>query len=91
MSPFLAKAPGGDTLLDVHPTQLQVFRKDRITILWFYLEFWEDDGEIRLKDERAWFLPWRRARTESRASFSRWEKRSVIYNHFTELALEITK
>ena len=29
-----------------------------------YLEFWEDDGEIRLEDERAWFLPWRRARTE---------------------------
>jgi hypothetical protein len=28
------------------------------------LEFWEDDGEIRLEDERAWFLPWRRARTE---------------------------
>jgi len=24
MSPFLAEAPGGDTLLDVHPTQLQV-------------------------------------------------------------------
>ena len=30
----------------------------------FFLEFWEDDGEIRLEDERAWFLPWRRARTE---------------------------
>ena len=29
-----------------------------------FLEFWEDDGEIRLEDERAWFLPWRRARTE---------------------------
>jgi len=26
-----------------------------------------------------------------RASFSRWEKRSVISNHFTELILEITK
>jgi len=26
MSPFLAEAPGGDTLLDVHPTQLQVYR-----------------------------------------------------------------
>ncbi len=25
MSPFLAEAPGGDTLLDVHPTQLQLF------------------------------------------------------------------
>jgi hypothetical protein len=30
----------------------------------FFLEFWEDDGEIRLEDERAWFLPWRRARRE---------------------------
>jgi len=29
-----------------------------------FKEFWEDDGEIRLEDERAWFLPWRRARTE---------------------------
>ena len=27
-------------------------------------EFGEDDGENRLEDERAWFLPWRRARTE---------------------------
>ncbi|MCJ7580451.1 MAG: hypothetical protein MUP98_07940 [Candidatus Aminicenantes bacterium] len=26
----------------------------------------------------------------NRASFSRWEKRSVILNHFTELVLEIT-
>jgi len=26
-----------------------------------------------------------------RASFSRWEKRSVISNHFTELVLEITE
>ncbi len=30
MSPFLAEAPGGDTLLDVHPTQLQVICKGRI-------------------------------------------------------------
>jgi len=30
----------------------------------FLVEFWEDDGEIRLEDERAWFLLWRRARTE---------------------------
>ncbi len=27
MSPFLAEAPGGDTLLDVHPTQLKVLWK----------------------------------------------------------------
>ncbi len=27
----------------------------------------------------------------NRASFSRWEKRSVISNHFTELVLEITE
>ena len=27
----------------------------------------------------------------NRASFSRWEKRSVISNHFTELNLEITE
>ena len=27
MSPFLAEAPGGDTLLDVHPTQLQMLYK----------------------------------------------------------------
>jgi len=26
-----------------------------------------------------------------RASFSRWEKRSVISNHFTKLVLEITE
>ena len=26
-----------------------------------------------------------------RASFSRWEKRSVISNHFTELVLDITE
>ncbi len=33
---------------------------------WFYLEFWEDDGEIRLEDERAWFISHgeMRARTE---------------------------
>ena len=22
----------------------------------FILEFWEDDGEIRMEDERAWFI-----------------------------------
>ena len=27
----------------------------------------------------------------NRASFPRWGKRSVIYNHFTELFLEITE
>ena len=27
----------------------------------------------------------------NRASFSRWEKRSVISSHFTELVLEITE
>jgi len=32
-------------------------------------EFWEDDGEIRLEDERTWFLPWRRARTETEQVF----------------------
>ena len=32
-------------------------------------EFWEDDGEIRLEDERAWFLPWRRARRETEQVF----------------------
>jgi hypothetical protein len=36
----------------------------RISISVIFLEFWEDDGEIRLEDERAWFLPWRRARKE---------------------------
>ncbi len=36
-------------------------------------------------------LPWEmRARRES-SEFSRWEKRSVISNHFSELALEITE
>ncbi len=28
-----------------------------IPIFAILLEFWEDDGEIRLEDERAWFLP----------------------------------
>jgi len=57
----------------------------------FFLEFWEDDGEIRLEDERAWFISRKGDESEdgNRASFPRWGKRSVISNHFTELALEI--
>ncbi len=27
-----------------------------IPISVIFLEFWEDDGEIRLEDERAWFI-----------------------------------
>jgi len=52
-------------------------------------EFWEDDGEIRLEDERAWFISRKEDESEDgdRASFSRWEKRSVISNHFTKLIL----
>ncbi len=35
--------------------------------------------------------PLERATRGNRTSFSRWEKRSVISNHFTELVLKITK
>ncbi len=35
------KLPGGDTLLDVHPTQLQVLRKVCILPSWIYLEGYE--------------------------------------------------
>jgi hypothetical protein len=42
----------------------------------FFLEFWEDDVEIRLEDERAWFISpdWEdESEDGNRASFSRWE------------------
>jgi hypothetical protein len=51
-------------------------------------EDWEDDGENRLEDERAWFISpdWEdESEDGNRASFSRWEKRSVISNHLPEL------
>ncbi len=35
-------------------------------------------------------LPLEESEDGNRASFSRWEKRSVISSHFTELVLEIT-
>ena len=57
-----------------------------------FLEFWEDDGEIRMEDERAWFISREGDESEerNRASFSRWEKLRVISHHFTELLLHIT-
>ncbi len=35
--------------------------------------------------------PLEESEERNRASFSRWEKRSVISSHFTELVLEITE
>jgi len=57
------------------------------------LEFWEDDGEIRLEDERAWFIFRKGDESEDgdRVSFPRWGKRNVVSHHFTELVLEITE
>jgi hypothetical protein len=55
------------------------------------IEFWEDDGEIRIGGRAGMVPPLEESEDGDRASFSRWEKRSVIYNHFTELVLEITE
>ena len=58
MSPFLAEAPGGDTLLDVHPTQLQVLRKGCILPKQIYLEGDEGRAKRRIsaRSESAAFL-----------------------------------
>ena len=55
-----------------------------------FREFWEDDEEIRMEDERARFIsPLRGDESEerNRASFPRWGKLRVISYHFTELVL----
>ena len=56
------------------------------------LEFWEDDGEIRIGGRAGMVhFPHRemRARNGDRVSFPRWGKRNVVSHHFTELILEI--
>ncbi len=54
MSPFLAEAPGGDTLLDVHPTQLQVLFNGRILIPARSLKnfFNAEKGEVADKEKK---------------------------------------
>ncbi len=52
MSPFLAEAPGGDTLLDVHPTLLKVIFKGCIPPSPIYLEGDEGRGPAFISSRR---------------------------------------
>ncbi|GAF79421.1 unnamed protein product [marine sediment metagenome] len=60
-----------------------------ISISVIYLEFWEDDGEIRIGGRAGMVHLLKEDESEDgdRVSFPRWGKRSVISNHFTELVL----
>ena len=55
------------------------------------LEFWEDDGEIRIGGRAGMVPPLEESEDGDRVSFPRWGKRNVVSFHFTELTLHITE
>jgi len=56
-----------------------------------FIEFWEDDGEIRIGGRAGMDPPREESEDGDRVSFPRWGKRSVVSLHFTELVLKITE
>jgi len=59
-------------------------REETTSISVIILEFWEDDGEIRIGGRAGMVPPQEESEDGDRVSFPRWGKRNVVSHHFTE-------
>jgi len=59
--PILISLYFSSNKLDIQP----FCKKENSPFIGFYLEFWEDDEEIRMEDERAWFIFGRKMRARN--------------------------